>query len=131
MNFHNLSALLFILQEEQTAENLGGTRMELLPITFNSWMLATPVLKQIITDSAIGRLFLTYRLNYDYNGSISYKHSSTRWLFQVCPAKPLGYISILFSGLRISKENFFTNLTNVVNDLKIRPSLRHFRQCRY
>jgi TonB-dependent starch-binding outer membrane protein SusC len=122
---HNLSALLVYSREERNSEYLDAARSG-TPLNSIQYLSAGDPNTQINSNGYSDWSFISYigRINYDYNGKYLLqatvrRDGSSRFAEQnrwgIFPSYSLGW--------RISKEDFFTNLTSVVNDLKIRASL--------
>ena len=122
---HNVSALLDYSQEENKYEYLNGTRYG-TPNNqiqyLNAGQLANETVYNGFQDwsfvSYIGRIGYNYSEKYFVQGSVRRDGTSrfvgkNRW----------GVFPSVSAGWRISKENFFEPLLNVVNDLKIRGSI--------
>ncbi len=122
---HNVSALLVYSREEQTYEDLGGNRLG-TPSNSIRFLNAGDPGNQINYNGYSDWAFISYigRINYDYKGKYllqatvrrdgsSRFSADNRW--GIFPSYSLGW--------RISKEDFFSGITGIVNDLKIRASL--------
>jgi TonB-linked SusC/RagA family outer membrane protein len=122
---HNVSALFVYSQEENKYEYLNGTRFG-TPNNqiryLNAGQLANESVYNGFQDwsfvSYIGRIGYNYNEKYFVQGSVRRDGTSrfigkNRW----------GVFPSVSAGWRISKENFFEPLLNVVNDFKIRGSM--------
>ena len=122
---HNLSALLVYSQEEQSYEYLNAARSG-TPSNSIQYLDAGDPSTQTNSNGFSDWSFVSYtgRANYDYKEKYLLqvtvrRDGSSRFAKQnrwgIFPSYSLGW--------RVSKEDFFTGLTSVVNDLKIRASL--------
>ena len=122
---HNVSALLAYSQEEYKYEYLNGTRFG-TPNNQIQYLDAGQIANQSVYNgfqdwafvSYIGRIGYNYSEKYFVQGSVRRDGTSrfvgdNRW----------GVFPSVSAGWRISKENFFQPLLNIVNDFKIRGSV--------
>jgi TonB-dependent starch-binding outer membrane protein SusC len=122
---HNLSALLVYSQEEQTSEYLSGARSG-TPLNSIQYLSAGDPGTQTNENGFSDWSFISYagRVNYDYNGKYLLQATVRRdGSSRFAKRNRWGIFPSYSLGWRVSKEDFFAPLSNVINDLKIRASL--------
>ena len=122
---HNLSALLDYSQEETTSEYMDAKRSN-FPLNNIYYLGAGDPSTQTNDNTYQEYSFVSYigRVNYDYNGKY-YAQATVRrdGCSRFAPASRWGIFPSYSAGWRISKEDFFKLLSDVVSDLKLRASL--------
>ena len=121
---HNFKIMGGFNQEHHNAKRLSGSRRDLSSEDLNDLNLGTGEQFSSGGSSAYAIQGLFYRLNYDYKGKYlletsgrydgsSRFPSNSRW----------GFFPSVSAGWRVSQENFWEPLKDVVSDFKLRGSV--------
>jgi TonB-linked SusC/RagA family outer membrane protein len=122
---HNISALLMYSQEEGTYEYLRGQRFA-TPNNQIRFLDAGQLENQNVNNGMSDWSFVSYigRINYNYSQKYFVQASVRRdGSSRFVESNRWGVFPSVSAGWRISKENFFDPIHNVVNDFKIRASI--------
>jgi TonB-linked SusC/RagA family outer membrane protein len=120
---HGLKAMIGYNQELYQQKSLSGNRKDLLSEDLNDVNLGSGA--QEINGGQAEWALLGYfaRINYDYKGKylleLNGRYDGTS-RFQ--PSDRFGFFPSVSAGWRVSQENFFDPIRDVVNDLKFRAS---------
>jgi len=122
---HNLSALLVYSREEQKYEDLGGYRIG-TPSNNIQYLNAGDPGSQTNYNGYSDWSFVSYigKINYDYSGKYLLQATVRRdGSSRFAKENRWGIFPSYSLGWRVSKEDFFASLTNVINDFKLRASM--------
>lgn len=123
-NQHNLKLLAGYNQELHVRKKITAERMDLSSETLNDLNLGTGDQTVYGGSGEYALRGIFYRLNYDYKGKYllelngRYDGSSRfpkdrRW----------GFVPSVSAGWRVSEEGFFSSLSHIITDLKVRGSV--------
>ena len=124
-SMHNLSALFVYSQEESKYEYLNGTKYG-TPNNLIQYLNAGQLDNQSVYNGFQDWAFVSYigRVGYNYNQKYFIQASVRRdGTSRFIGDNRWGVFPSVSAGWRISKENFFEPLLNIINDLKIRGSI--------
>lgn len=120
---HNLKGMVGFNQELRTFKNLTGTGRELLSETLNDLNFSTGEETAVGGGEEWALRGAFYRLNYDYKGKYLFETSGRYDGSSRFPKNDrFGFFPSFSLGYRISEENFFKPINNIVNNLKLRYS---------
>ncbi len=121
---HNFKVLLGLNQELSKAKRIGATIDDLTSEELNSLNLGTGLQTVSGNSSEVALVGLFYRFNYDFEGKYILETSGRYDGSSRFPgSRRKGFFPSVSAAWRISEENFFLPLTNVVSDLKFRGSV--------
>ncbi|WP_126972991.1 SusC/RagA family TonB-linked outer membrane protein [Gynurincola endophyticus] len=123
-NNHNFKILAGLNQELSKAKRIGATIDDLSSEELNSLNLGTGLQTVSGNSSEVALAGLFYRFNYDFAGKYILETSGRYDGSSRFPSgRRRGFFPSVSAAWRISEENFFLPLNNVISDLKFRGSI--------
>lgn len=123
-NTHNFKALIGYNQELAIGKKLTGARMDLSSESLNDLDLGTGDQTVFGGSSEYALMGFFYRLTYDYKGKYLLETNGRYDGTSRFPKdRRFGFFPSVSAGWRVSEEDFFNPLKDVVSDLKIRGSI--------
>jgi len=120
---HSVKLIVGFNQEVHFNKTVTATTDNLLSETLNDLSLGTGVQKVGGGSSSYALRGTFYRLNYDYLGKYLFETDGRYDGTSRFPKNSrFGYFPSFSGGWRVSEENFFSPLRNVVSNMKIRAS---------
>lgn len=122
-NTHNLNFVLGGQYEDYRDVNLMVKKADLLSKDLSSFAIANGEATITQNINAFRTLGFFARANYDYKGKYLFE-ASGRWdgTSRFSPTERWGFFPSASAGWRMSEENFWTPLKNIIQDSKVRLS---------